>query len=104
VLGTLDTPFGRAQVAKHADGWLPLTFDVARTKQSIDDVRARMRALGRDDRALSVSLFFLEDKEQSADTLARADELGIERVILRLPVAEEHTVLAALDRYAAMGS
>jgi probable F420-dependent oxidoreductase len=100
VLGTLDTPFGRAQVARHADGWLPLTFEVARAKQSIDDVRARMRALGRDDRALSVSLFFLEDKEQSADTLARARELGALRAILRLPVADERTVLRMLDRYA----
>jgi probable F420-dependent oxidoreductase len=101
VLGTLDTPFGRAQVAKHADGWLPLTFDVARARASIDDVRARMRALGREERELSVSLFFLEDKEQAADTLARARELGVERTILRLPVAGESTVLGVLDRYAA---
>ncbi len=102
VLGTLDTPFGRARVAKHADGWLPLTFDVAHASKSIEDVRARMRALGRDDRALSVSLFFLEDKEQSAETLARARDLAIERVILRLPVADERAVLRALDRYAEM--
>jgi probable F420-dependent oxidoreductase len=104
VLGTLDTPFGRQQVAKHADGWLPLTFEVSRAKKSIDDVRARMRALGRDDRALSVSLFFLEDREQPADTLARARELAVERAILRLPAADEATVLRALDRYAAMGA
>ncbi len=100
VLGTLDTPFGRAQVAQHADGWLPLTFDVARAKRSIDDVRARMRALGRDDSKLAVSLFFLEDKEQSEDTLRAARDLGVERVILRLPVAEDSLVLARLDRYA----
>jgi probable F420-dependent oxidoreductase len=100
VLGTLDTPFGRARVARHADGWLPLTFDVARAKASIEDVRVRMRALGRDDRPLSVSLFFLEDKEQSAETLARARELGALRAILRLPVADERTVLRMLDRYA----
>ena len=100
VLGTLDTPFGRARVARHADGWLPLTFDVARAKASIEDVRVRMRALGRDDRPLSVSLFFLEDKEQSAETLARARELGALRAILRLPVADERTVLRTLDRYA----
>ena len=48
VLGTLDTPFGRAQVAKYGDGWLPLTFDVATTRASIADVHARMRALGRE--------------------------------------------------------
>ena len=100
VLGTLDTPFGRAQVARHADGWLPLTFDVGHAKRSIDDVRARMRALGRDDSKLAVSLFFLEDKEQTADTLRAARDLGVERAILRLPVAAESVVLARLDRYA----
>jgi probable F420-dependent oxidoreductase len=102
VLGTLDTPFGRQQVARHADGWLPLTFSVARAKKSIEDVRARMRALGRDDRRLAVSLFFLEDREQNADTLAQAREIGAERAILRLPVADDATVLRALDRYAGL--
>jgi probable F420-dependent oxidoreductase len=102
LLGTLDSPFGRAQAAKYADGWLPLAFDVARARFSVDDVKRRMRELGRDDSRLGVSLFFLEDKEQSADTLARAGELGADRAILRLPVADEATVLRALDRYAAM--
>ena len=97
VLGTLDTPFGREQVARHADGWLPLTFDVARTKQSIDDVRARMRAHGRDDSKLEVSLFFLEDKEQPLEVLHAARDLGVVRVILRLPVAEDACALASLD-------
>jgi probable F420-dependent oxidoreductase len=104
VLGTLDTPFGRAQVAKHADGWLPLTFDVARAKRSLDDVRARMRALGRDDAALAVSLFFLEDKEQSAETLRAARDLGVERAILRAPIGADSLVLGALDRYAALAA
>ncbi len=103
-LGTLDTPFGRAQVAKHADGWLPLTFDVATAKRSIDDVRARMRALGRDDSKLSVSLFFLEDKEQTRDTLRASRDTGVERAILRLPIGEDSLVLAALDRYAELAA
>lgn len=99
VLGTLDTPFGRDKVARLGDGWLPLTFDVDRARASIDDVRARMRALGRNGDSLAVSLFFLEDKEQSVDTLKRAADLGVERAILRLPVADEARVLARLDRY-----
>ncbi|MEQ8659531.1 MAG: LLM class flavin-dependent oxidoreductase, partial [Gammaproteobacteria bacterium] len=100
VLGTLDTPFGRAQVAAHGDGWLPLTFDVAETARSIADVHARMRALGRDPAALEVSLFFLADAQQSAQTLARARDTGCARVILRLPVSDESAVLHALDTYA----
>ena len=100
VLGTLDTPFGRAQVAKHGDGWLPLTFDVKTTQASIDDVRSRMRALGRDPNKLDVSLFFLEDKEQDKAALQQAAATGAGRVILRLPTADEATVMRRLDRYA----
>jgi probable F420-dependent oxidoreductase len=100
LLGTLDTPFGREQVARHADGWLPLTFDVARTKRSIDDVRARMRAHGRDDSKLAVSLLFLEEKDQTEAALFAARELGVERAILRLPVEKDSVVLAQLDRFA----
>ncbi len=100
VLGTLDTPFGRAQVARYGDGWLPLTFDVATTRASIADVHARMRALGRDPDALEVSLFFLEDKLQNADALKQARDTGAARSIMRLPVADETTVLRALDHYA----
>jgi alkanesulfonate monooxygenase SsuD/methylene tetrahydromethanopterin reductase-like flavin-dependent oxidoreductase (luciferase family) len=100
VLGTLDTPFGRAQVARHGDGWLPLTFDVARTRASIEDVHARMDRLGRDPRALEVSLFFLEDKLQTAAALDAARATGAMRAILRLPVADESAVLRRLDGYA----
>jgi len=100
LLGTLDTPFGRAQVAKSGDGWLPLTFELARAKASIDDVHARMRKLGRKESDLAISLFFLEDKEQSLDTLRAARDLGAERAILRLPAEAEARVLTQLDRYA----
>jgi probable F420-dependent oxidoreductase len=99
VLGTLDTPFGREQVARHADGWLPLTFEVSRTKKSLDDVRARMRSHGRDDSKLAVSLLFLEDRDH-VDGLRAARDLGVERAILRLPVEADGKVLSFLDRHA----
>lgn len=100
VLGTLDTAFGRAQVARHGDGWLPLTFDLDETVASIADVHARMRALGRDPSELEVSLFFLADETQSAASLARARDTGAARCILRLPAGDERAVLTALDAYA----
>jgi probable F420-dependent oxidoreductase len=100
VLGTLDTPFGRAQVAKHGDGWLPLTFSVKRTKASIDDVKARMRALGRDPDALQVSMFMLEDRERTVDELRAARDTGVARAIVRLPVADDDAVLRRLDALA----
>ncbi len=100
VLGTLDTPFGRSQVARYGDGWLPLTFDVEETRRSIADIHAQMRSLGRDPAKLEVSLFFLADEIQSAVTLAKARDSGATRAIMRLPVGDEKVVLKALDEYA----
>ncbi len=100
VLGTMNTPFGREQVARYGEGWLPLAFDVEETKRHIDEVHARMRELGRDPAGLDVSLFFLPDEIQSDGTLQRARDSGANRMILRLPVAEEDAVLRVLDDYA----
>jgi probable F420-dependent oxidoreductase len=100
VLGTLDTPFGRSQVARYGDGWLPLTFDVDETRRSIADIHAQMRSLGRDPAKLEVSLFFLADEIQSGATLAKARDSGATRAIMRLPVGDEKVVLKALDEYA----
>lgn len=100
VLGTMDTAFGRSQVAEHGDGWLPLTFDIDETRRSIADIHARMTALGRDPGALDVSLFFLNDEIQSAAAISRARDTGASRAILRLPVAPRDEVLRVLDTYA----
>ena len=100
VLGTMHTPFSRAQVARHGDGWLPLTFNVQETRSSIEDIHARMRALGRDPASLEISLFFLDDEVQTRTAIDEAGGLGAHRAILRLPVADETTVLKTLDHYA----
>ena len=100
VLGTLDSPFARGLVAKHADGWLPLAFNLEATRASIADVHQRMEALGRDPKTLEVSLFFLADEVQAAETVRQGEAMGATRAILRLPVADESTVLKTLDEYA----
>ena len=100
IVGSLDTPYGREQVARFGDGWLPLTFDVARTAASIEDVKRRMEAHGRDPNELEVSLFFLADEIQSRQTIDQAREIGAHRTILRLPVVEETAILKVLDDYA----
>jgi probable F420-dependent oxidoreductase len=100
VLGTLNTAFGRSQVARYGQGWLPLTFDVDETQQNIADIHAQMQALGRDPNELEVSLFFLADEIQSDATLAKARATGAARVIMRLPIGDDSVVLKALDNYA----
>jgi alkanesulfonate monooxygenase SsuD/methylene tetrahydromethanopterin reductase-like flavin-dependent oxidoreductase (luciferase family) len=101
LLGTLDTPFGRGLVARLADAWMPISFDLEYTRASLADVRERMARAGRDGSQLAISLLFLAEREQDEATLARARELGAERAILRLPAADDAAVLRALDRYAA---
>lgn len=100
VLGTMNTPFSLEQVARYGDGWLPLTFDVAQTKQDLASIQKRMTALGRDPNKLDVSLFFLNDEIQPAEAIANAKDSSANRIILRLPVAEESAVLRVLDEYA----
>ena len=99
-IGSMDTPFGREQVARVGDGWLPLTFDVERTAASIKDVKKRMQARARDPDALEVSLFFLQNEIHSRATIDQARTIGAHRVILRLPAIEEAKVLKVLDEYA----
>lgn len=99
VFGTLDTLFGREQVARYADGWLPLTFNVEETKTSIELVKRRMEELGREPSALDVSLFFLEDQTLSDEQFEIAQTSGANRMILRLPLAEEKEMLKVLDLY-----
>ncbi|MGR9092221.1 MAG: hypothetical protein ACU85U_16750 [Gammaproteobacteria bacterium] len=84
-------------MARHGDGWLPLTFNVQETRNSIEDIHARMRALGRDPAALEISLFFLDDEIRSQTAIDEAGDLGAHRAILRLPVADEAAVLKTLD-------
>lgn len=100
LIGSLDTPFGREQVARIGDGWLPLTFDIERTANSIDDVKERMQKHNRDPKSLEVSLFFLQNKVHSLDTVDQAHTIGADRVILRLPASGETEVLNLLDNYA----
>ena len=100
LIGSLDTPFGREQVARVGDGWLPLTFDVERTAASVNDVRERMQAHGRNPEALEVTLFFLQNTIQSRETIDQARAIGADRVILRLPAVEDAKVLKVLDDYA----
>ncbi len=100
VLGSMNTPFSLQQVARHGDGWLPLTFNVDDTKRDLATIHAQMRELGRDPDKLDVSLFFLNDEIQPANAIANAKDSGANRIILRLPVGDESSVLKVLDGYA----
>ena len=92
-------PGAQTAPAGHGDGWLPLTFDLEQTVKDIKDIHAQMRELGRDPARLEVSLFFLGDAP-SDEVFARVLETGVKRIILKLPVMDESTVLKTLDGFA----
>ncbi len=98
ILGVFDSKVGRARVARRAQGWIPISFDLERTGRSMADVRARMEANGRDPDQLTTSILYLP-VETSEDTVRQALECGADRVILRVPMEGEDAVLAFMDRF-----
>lgn len=76
---------------------LPHSVD---SQTTVNDVKQRMQAHGRDPHSLEVSLFFLKNEIHSHQTLDQAQAIGADRVISRLPAIEESDVLKLLDDYA----
>ena len=98
LLGVFDSRVGRARVARRGNGWIPIAFDLARTRRSISDVRERMEANGRDPDQLTTSILYLP-AETGEDTVLEALDCGADRVILRVPTEDEKTVLAFMERF-----
>ena len=88
-------------MARRGNGWIPIAFDLARTRRSIADVRERMEANGRDPDQLTTSILYLP-AETGEDTVREALDCGVDRVILRVPTEDEETVLAFMDRFQAL--
>jgi len=103
ILGVFDSKIGRARVARRAQGWIPISFDLARTERSMADVRERMAANGRDPEQLTTSiLYLLADTDE--DTVQRALDCGADRVIVRVPTEGEDKVLEFMDRFQALAA
>lgn len=103
ILGVFDSKIGRARVARRAQGWIPISFDLARTERSMADVRERMAANGRDPEQLTTSiLYLLADTDE--DTVQGALDCGADRVIVRVPTEGEDKVLEFMDRFQALAA
>jgi probable F420-dependent oxidoreductase len=98
LLGVFDSRLGRARVARHAQGWIPISFDLERTERSMADVRNRMEALGRDPAQLTTSILLLAPGTDE-DMVRKALDCGADRVILRIPTENEAKVLEFMDRF-----
>ncbi|MFF1460154.1 TIGR03619 family F420-dependent LLM class oxidoreductase [Streptomyces sp. NPDC058330] len=85
-----------AQIARDADGWLPIGG--RGLTQALPKLRTEWEAAGRDPGHLQVVPYAVVP---GPGKLAHYAELGIEEVVLHLPSAGETEVLRALDAYAA---
>ncbi|MGI5398303.1 LLM class F420-dependent oxidoreductase [Streptomyces sp. CA-135486] len=84
-----------AQIAEHADGWLPIGG--RGLTESVPALRAAWESAGRDPESLHVVPYAVLP---SPGKLAHYAALGVEEVVLQLPPAGEAEVLRALDEYA----
>ncbi|MFJ8754789.1 LLM class F420-dependent oxidoreductase [Streptomyces sp. NPDC102441] len=85
-----------AQIAKDADGWLPIGG--RGLSESVPKLRAAWEEAGRDPKQLQVVPYAVRP---SPGKLAYYADLGVDEVVLQLPPAGEAEVLRALDAYAA---
>jgi probable F420-dependent oxidoreductase len=80
----------------YGDGWMPI-FGRDEILERIPEVRARVRAAGREPEKFEISIFAAPPQ---ADVLARARDAGVTRCVFGLPPAQAEHVLPLLDRYA----
>jgi probable F420-dependent oxidoreductase len=102
ILGTFASRWGRQRVAEFGDGWIPVGGFHHDLRADLDDLHARLRAVGREPAEVPVSMFDIFETPE--EDLRRFADLGcIERAIPRCPTEDRDTVLRWLDRYAAIG-
>lgn len=93
-LGTLD------RVVEFCDGWMPI-FRGAEAEGKLPDRMIELHQLakraGRTPESISVSIF---GGVTNRESIARLEQLGVTRIIFRLPSSGREEVLPLLDKYA----
>ncbi len=85
------------RVVQYCDGWMPIGARAGDVIQSIEELRRRATAAGRDPKTISVTIFGCPADEDVVRQFAKA---GVERVTFGLPPAARDVVLPLLDGYA----
>jgi probable F420-dependent oxidoreductase len=94
-------PHGARRAVRYGDGWIPLAGRPGHADpfETVPKFRAMLLEAGRDPASCPVSIF---GPSEDGDTLKRYCDLGIDRVTVALPAANEDVVLPILDRWAAL--
>lgn len=95
ILGGM-TRHTRRRVVEVGDGWLPIETSVEAVLKGVEDLWKRAEEAQRDRGTISVSIF---SASPDADTLARYEAAGVERVIFSLPSEGRNQLLPKLDAW-----
>jgi probable F420-dependent oxidoreductase len=87
----------RQRAVTYGEGWLPIPARGPSLEEGIRDLHARAEKAGRDPKSIAVTVFGAPADPKVLDEYAK---IGVERVLLPLPAADESKVLGLLDRYA----
>jgi alkanesulfonate monooxygenase SsuD/methylene tetrahydromethanopterin reductase-like flavin-dependent oxidoreductase (luciferase family) len=84
-------------VVDYCEGWFPRSRNPALVTQGMAELKDRAAKAGRDMQSISISVFGVPGDQKLLDTYR---DLGVTRVILRLPSESRETILPQLDRFA----
>ncbi|MEQ9639038.1 MAG: LLM class F420-dependent oxidoreductase [Alphaproteobacteria bacterium] len=91
------TENGRKRVVEYCDGWFPIDILLDDLPPAIADLKEKAKAAGRDPESIEVDIFAFDVRDP--DILKRYRDMGIERVVIYSPRAEEK-VMPWLDNLA----
>jgi probable F420-dependent oxidoreductase len=97
LIGGAAGPIMFAHVAEYADGWIPIGGRGVRA--ALPDLHRACEAVGRDPAELRIVPFGTVPDPGKLDYY---ESIGVTEVVLRLPSADDATVLGILDRYVAL--
>jgi alkanesulfonate monooxygenase SsuD/methylene tetrahydromethanopterin reductase-like flavin-dependent oxidoreductase (luciferase family) len=86
-------------VLEYGDGWIPMAFDIESLVAPIEQLRTRAADTGRDPFPITVCAL-----GPTPENLARAEELGIDRVLFAIDAAPADETARVLDDLAALGA
>jgi probable F420-dependent oxidoreductase len=101
LLGAPSSSRNFARVARWADGWITMGAEL--DANDLDELRAAWTAAGREGRPLVTSIYNpLPDATPFRDVIARAEDLGVDRVLYHVFDGDRDRMLRRLDRAAAV--
>ena len=87
--------WARQRVVDWADGWLPNIPAPRFVERGIQDIQSRAAEAGRDFDSIEINVFGAQE-----DALEEYEQMGVDRVVFRLPAEGAETVIPELDRLA----